>query len=56
MKHKFKILRNIPEVFEVVADSYEQACDMIGEGQVEESVPLSDTYELVEQEEVPDAG
>ena len=44
----FRILRNIPEVFEVEADSYEQAIEKIHDGYVEESESSSDTYELVE--------
>lgn len=52
MPTKYKILRNIPEVFEAVANSYEAACDMIGEGQVEDSVALDDRYELVEEQEI----
>lgn len=49
----FRILRNIPEVFEVEADSYEQVVGKIHDGYIEESESLLDIYELVESWEKP---
>lgn len=54
MKKRFKILRSIREVFEVDASSFDEACQMIGDGELDDSVPLDDDYELVEEEEIPD--
>lgn len=47
---RYKILRNIPEVFEVVAETYEEAIEMIADGNAGDSVPLMDQYELVSEE------
>jgi hypothetical protein len=44
----FRILRNIPEVFEVESDTYDNAVAKIANGEVQESESESDTYELVE--------
>lgn len=48
MPRTFRILRNIPEIFEVEAESYESAVVKLHDGEVEESESLSDTYELIE--------
>ncbi len=48
MPTTFRILRNIPEVFEVEAETYSEALMKIVNGEVEESESLSDNYELVE--------
>ena len=44
----YRICRNIPEVFEVKADSYDDAVAKISNGEVDDSESLLDTYELVE--------
>lgn len=49
MTKTFRILRQIPEVFTVEAETYEQAVEKIADGEVQESESMSDTYELLEE-------
>jgi len=46
---KYRILRSICEVFEVEADSLDNAINKIAAGEVEESEGLEDRYELIEE-------
>lgn len=48
MPTTFRILRNIPEVFEVEAETYSEALMKIINGEIQESESLSDTHELIE--------
>lgn len=47
LKKRYRVLRNIPEVFEVEATSYDEAVEKIVDGQIEESESLNDRYELL---------
>lgn len=44
----YRIQRSINEVFEVEADSYQEAVNKISDGEIDESESLNDTYELIE--------
>jgi hypothetical protein len=46
---KYRILRQIPEVFVVEAETYEAAIEQIADGMITESESMSDTYELLDE-------